>query len=146
MTFEHTAGKTKLTEERVIHTTEYMHKDIRDETEVCMLKYPLTVEEWNQILQNQEIVANMTELQDNSKQSPDEHMQKINSIIEYGENKIKQIQKRVSKNEVNLESMKSHSDYDYKDLLKESNEAKKEHKKDLRLFVDLLCKYKITIK
>ena len=42
--------------------------------------------------------------------------------------------------------MESHSDYDYKDLLKESNEAEKEHKKDLRLFVDLLCKYKITIK
>ena len=30
--------------------------------------------------------------------------------------------------------------------LLESNEAKKEHKKDLKLFIDLLCKYKITIK
>ena len=146
MTFDHVAGKTKLTEERVIHTTEYMHKDIPDGTKVCLLKHPLTVEEWNQILQNQEIVANMTELQDNANQSPDEHMQKINSIIEYGESKIKQIQKRISENEISLESMESHSDYDYKDLLKESNEAEKEHKKDLRLFVDLLCKYKITIK
>ena len=42
--------------------------------------------------------------------------------------------------------MQSHSDYDYKDLIKESNEAEKEHKKDLRLFVDLLCKYKVAIK
>ena len=85
---------------------------------------------------------------DNSKHIPDAHVQKdnINAIIEYGENKINKIQRRISENEVNLESMKSHSDYDYKDLLKESNEAKKEHKKDLRLFVDLLCKYKITIK
>jgi len=97
LTFDHVAGKTKLTEERVIHTTEYMHKDIPDGTKVCMLKYPLTVEEWNQILQNQETVANMTDLQDNSK-NPDEHIQKINSTIEYGENKIKQIQKRISEN------------------------------------------------
>lgn len=70
----------------------------------------------------------------------------INSIIEYGENKINQIQRRISENEVKLESMESHSDYDYKDLLKESNEAEKEHKKDLRLFVDMLCKYKVIIK
>jgi len=146
MTFDDDAGKTQLTEDRVTHTTEYMHKDIPDGTEVCLLKHPLTVEEWNQILQNQKIVANLLELQDNSKQNPDEHMQKINSTIEYGENKIKQIDKRISENEVKLESMESHSDYDYKDLLKESNEAEKEHKKDLRLFVDLLCKYKITIK
>ena len=145
MIFEYIAGKTKLTEDMVTHTTEYMHKDIPDGTEVCLLKHPLTVEEWNQILQNQEIVANLLELQDDSK-NPDGHMQKINSTIEYGENKIKQIQKRISENEIKLESMESHSDYDYKDLLKESNEAEKEHKKDLRLFVDLLCKYKITIK
>jgi len=145
MIFEYIAGKTKLTEDMLTHTTEYMHKDIPDGIEVCLLKYPLTVEEWNQILQNQEIVANLLELQDDSK-NPDEHMQKINSTIEYGENKIKQIQKRISENEIKLESMESHSDYDYKDLLKESNEAEKEHKKDLRLFVDLLCKYKITIK
>jgi hypothetical protein len=70
----------------------------------------------------------------------------INSIIEYGQNKIKQIQRRISENEIKLESMESHSDYDYKDLLKESNEAEKEHKKDLRLFVDMLCKYKVIIR
>ena len=84
----------------------------------------------------------------NSKHRPDEHTQKenINSIIEYGENKIKQIHRRISENEIRLESMESTSDYDYKDLLKESNEAEKEHKKDLRLFVDMLCKYKVIIK
>jgi len=70
----------------------------------------------------------------------------INSIIEYGQNKIKQIQRRISENEIKLESMESHSDYDYKDLLKESNEVEKEHKKDLRLFVDMLCKYKVIIR
>ncbi|AFS80555.1 hypothetical protein NKOR_03305 [Candidatus Nitrosopumilus koreensis AR1] len=140
------ACKTKLSEERVIHTTEYMHKDIPDGTEVCILKRPLTLEEWSQILQNQEIVTKMTEQQDNSTQNPNEYVQKINSTIEYGENKIRQIQKRISKNEVNQESMESHSDYDYKDLLKELNESEKEHKKDLRLFLDLLCKYKIIIK
>lgn len=77
-----------------------------------------------------------------------EHSQqdKIDSIIEYGENKIKQILKRVSENEVKLESMESHSDYEYNDLLKEFNEAEKDHKKDLKLFVDLLCNYKITVK
>ena len=140
------AGKTQLTEDRVTRTKEYMHKDIPDGTEVCLLKYPLLVEEWNQILQNQKIVANLLELQDNSKQSPDEHTQNINSVIEYGKNKINQIDKRISENEVKLESMESHSDYDYKDLLKESNEAEKEHKKDLRLFVDLLSKYNVIIK
>ena len=83
-----------------------------------------------------------------SKCTYDEHTRKdnINSIIEYGENKIKQIQRRISENEMKLESMESHSDYDYKDLLKESNEAENEHKKDLRLFVDMLCKYRVTIK
>jgi len=146
MTFDDTAGKTQLTEERVTHTTEYMHKDIQDGTEVCLLKYPLTVEEWNQILQNQKIVANLLELQDNSKQSHDEHTQNINSIIKYGQNKINQIQKRISENEVKLESMEPHSDYDYKDLLKESNEAEKDHKKDLQLFVDMLCRYNVIIK
>jgi len=82
-----------------------------------------------------------------SKRVYDEQTQKenINSTIEYGEDKIKQIQRRISENEVKLESMEPHSDYDYKDLLKESNEVEKEHKKDLRLFVDLLCKYKVTI-
>ena len=79
-----------------------------------------------------------------SNEHADDH--KINPLIEYGENKIKQIHRRILENEVKLESMESHSDYDYKDLLKESNEAEKEHKKDLKLFVDLLCKYKITIR
>jgi len=83
-----------------------------------------------------------------SKYANDEYIPKenINSVIEYGENKIKQIQRRISENEIKLESMESHSDYDYKDLLKESNEAEKEHKKDLRLFVDMLCKYKVIIR
>jgi len=143
MTFDAVACKTQLTEDRVTHTKEYMHKDIPDGTEVCMLKYPLTAEEWNQILQNQKIVANLLELQGNPKQSPDEHTQNINSMIEYGENKIKQIHRRISENEIKLESMEAHLDYDYKDLLKESNEAEKEHIKDLRLFLDLLSKYKV---
>jgi len=55
-------GKTQLTEGRVTHTKEYMHKDIPDGTEICMLKHPLTAEEWNQILQNQEIVSRLPEL------------------------------------------------------------------------------------
>jgi len=146
MTFDDDAGKTQLTEDRVTHTTEYMHKDIPDGTEVCLLKHPLTVEEWNQILKNQKIVANLLELQDSSKQSHDEHIRNIDSIIEYGKNKINQIDKRISENEIKLESMESHSDYDYKDLLKESNEAEKEHTKDLRLFVDMLSKYKVIIR
>jgi len=79
----------------------------------------------------------------NDENAPKEN---INSIIEYGENKINQIRRRISEKEVKLESMESHSDYDYKDLLKESNEAEKEHKKDLRLFVDMLCKYKVIIR
>ncbi|MCV0400032.1 MAG: hypothetical protein K5785_08575 [Nitrosarchaeum sp.] len=83
---------------------------------------------------------------DDSATSKPGHQDKIDSIIEYGQNKIKQIHKRVSENEVKLESMESHSDYEYKDLLKEFNEAEKDHKKDLKFFVDLLCKYKITIK
>ena len=144
--FDDTTGITQLTEDRVKHTTEYMHKDIPDGTEVCILKHPLTVEEWNRILQNQKIVANLLELQDNSKQSHDEHTQNINSIIEYGKNKIEQIDKRISENEVKLESLEPTSNYDYKDLLKESNEAEKEHTKDLRLFVDMLYKYKVIIK
>ena len=56
------ATKTALTEERVIHTTEYMHKDIPDGTEICLLKYPLTLKEWNQILRNQEIIAKLPEM------------------------------------------------------------------------------------
>ena len=71
---------------------------------------------------------------------------KIESIIKYGETKIKQINKRILENQVKLESMESHSDYEYKDLLKESNEAEMEHKKDLRLFLDLLAKYKVVIR
>ena len=87
----------------------------------------------------------MLELQDKLQQSTD-HMQNVNFIIEYGKNKIKQIHRRISENEVKLELTESHSDYDYKDLLKELNEEEKEHEKDLKLFVDLLCKYNITIR
>ena len=83
-----------------------------------------------------------------SKHRPDDNQQidKINSVIDYGENKITQIHRRISENEIRMESMESTSDHDYKDLLKEANEAEKEHKKDLRLFVDMLYKYKVTIK
>ena len=42
--------------------------------------------------------------------------------------------------------MESHSDYEYNDLLREYNEAEKEHKMDLKLFVELFDKYKVTIK
>ena len=145
MTFEVTGKKSQLTEERVTRTKEYMHKDIPDGAEVCLLKHPLSVEEWNQILQNQKIVTNLLELQDKLQQSAD-HMQNVNFIIEHGKNKIKQIHRRISENEAKLESTESHSDYDYKDLLKESNEAEKEHRKDLRLFVDMLSKYKVIIR
>ena len=71
---------------------------------------------------------------------------KIDSIIEYGERKIKQITRRILEKEVKLESMESHSDYEYNDLLREYNEAEKEHKMDLKLFVELFDKYKVTIK
>jgi hypothetical protein len=82
---------------------------------------------------------NSNDMQESARQD------KIDSMVEFGENKIKQIHRRILENEVKLESMESHSDYEYKDLLKEFNEAEKDHKKDLSLFVDLLCKYKITI-
>ena len=62
MIFDHIDTKPQLTEERVTHTTEYMHKDIQDGTEVCLLKQPLTAKEWDQILRNQEIVAKLPEL------------------------------------------------------------------------------------
>jgi predicted nucleic acid-binding Zn-ribbon protein len=71
---------------------------------------------------------------------------KIDSIIEYGEKKIKQITRRISEKEVKLESMESHSDYEYNDLLREYNEAEKEHMMDLKLFVELFDKYKVIIK
>ena len=76
----------------------------------------------------------------------DTERNKIDSIIEYGEKKIKQISRRISENDVRLESMQSHSDYEYNDLLREYTEAEKEHKMDLKLFVDLLEKYKFMIK
>lgn len=82
---------------------------------------------------------------ENSNDSDSVQQDKIDSMIKFGEHKIKQIHRRISENEVKLESMESHSDYEYKDLLKEFNEAEKDHKKDLSLFLDLLCKYKITI-
>jgi hypothetical protein len=69
---------------------------------------------------------------------------KIQVLIEHWETKIKQMQKRISQKEVRLESMESHSDYEYKDLLRESNESEKDHKKDLKLLIDLLCKYNIV--
>lgn len=82
-----------------------------------------------------------------SKHRPDDNQRidKINTIIDYGEDKIKQIYQRISENEIRLESMESHSDRDYNDLLMESNEAQKDHRKDLRLLVDMLCKYKIAV-
>ena len=39
MTFEATGKKSQLTEDRIMRTTEYMHKDIPDGTEICLLKY-----------------------------------------------------------------------------------------------------------
>ena len=76
-----------------------------------------------------------------------ENLQKnqVQVLIEHWEAKSKQIQKRISQNEVRLESMVSHSDYEYKDLLKESTESERDHKKDLQLLIDLLCKYNIAI-
>ena len=76
----------------------------------------------------------------------DTEKNKIDSIIGYGEKNIKQISRRISENDVRLESMQSHSDYEYNDLLREYNEAEKEHKMDLKLFVDLLDKYKFMIR
>ena len=68
----------------------------------------------------------------------------IRDLTEFWESKIKQIHKRIQENEVRLETMESHTDYEYKDLLKESNEAEKDHKKDLKLLIDLLGKYNIA--
>ena len=71
---------------------------------------------------------------------------KIKVLIKHCETKSKQIQKRISQNEVKLESMVSHSDYEYKDLLRESTESERDHEKDLRLLIDMLCKYNIEIR
>lgn len=71
---------------------------------------------------------------------------KIQSIIEDGEAKIKQIHKRILENEIKLESMEPHSDYEYRDLLRETNEVEKDHEKDLQFFIDLLGKYKIILR
>ena len=86
--------------------------------------------------QSEKSVDNMNSLQ----------MQKneIRDLTEFWESKIKQIHKRIQENEVRLETMESHTDYEYKDLLKESNEAEKDHKKDLKLLIDLLGKYNIA--
>ncbi|MBA4462167.1 MAG: hypothetical protein H2B00_06610 [Nitrosopumilaceae archaeon] len=73
---------------------------------------------------------------------PNSQNKKIESMIEYGQTKINLINRKILKNDLKLESMESHSDYEYRDLLRESNEAEKEHKKDLKLLVDLLSKYK----
>jgi len=72
------------------------------------------------------------------------HKNEIRNLTEFWESKIKQIHKRIQENEVRLETMESHTDYEYKDLLRESNEAEKDHKKDLKLLVDLLGKYNIA--
>jgi len=84
----------------------------------------------------------------NSKNIDYNQTQKKNiiSIIEDGEIKIRQIHKRILKNEVKLESIESHSDYEYNDLLREANEAEKDHEKDLKNFIDLLSKYKIILR
>ena len=71
---------------------------------------------------------------------------KIQSIIDDGQAKIKQIHKRILENEIKLESMEPHSDYEYRDLLRETNEVEKDHEKDLKFFIDLLAKYKITLR
>jgi predicted nucleic acid-binding Zn-ribbon protein len=83
-----------------------------------------------------------------TKISKSQQMEKddIQTSIDFWNSKIKKIYKRVQVNELRLESMESHSDYDYKDLLKESNEAEKDHKKDLKLLVDLLERYNIAIR
>lgn len=71
---------------------------------------------------------------------------KIQSLIEHWKTKSKLIQKRISQNEVKLESMVSHTDYEFKDLLRESTESERDHKKDLQILIELLCKYNIEIK
>jgi len=68
----------------------------------------------------------------------------IQDLTEFWESKIRQIHKRIQENEVRLETMESHTDYEYKDLLREINEAEKDHKKDLKLLLDLLGKYNIA--
>ena len=73
---------------------------------------------------------------------PNAQNKKIEFMIEYGQTKINLINRKILENDLKLESMESHSDYEYLDLLRESNEAEKEHKKDLKLLVDLLSEYK----
>lgn len=70
----------------------------------------------------------------------------IQLLIEYLEKKRKLIQKRISQNEVKLESMVSHTDYEYKDLLRESTESQRDHNKDLQILIDLFYKYNIEIR
>jgi len=70
----------------------------------------------------------------------------IQVLIEYLETKRKLIQKRISQNELKLESMVSHTDYEYNDLLRESTESQRDHKKDLQILIDLFCKYNIEIR
>lgn len=81
----------------------------------------------------------------NSKYAIHPEKGELDSVIKYTEDKIKKIHRHISENEVKLESMESHSDYDYMDLLRESTEGKKDHKKDLDLLVELLYKCKTTI-
>ena len=71
---------------------------------------------------------------------------KIETIIDYGQTKMKQIGRRILEKEIKLESMEPYQNYEHIDVLREYIEAEKEHQKDLKLFVDLLSKYKIIVK
>lgn len=63
----------KLTEDRVVHSKEYMHKDLPDGTEVCLLKHPLTIDEWDQILRNQEMLEKLKEFLSDPLNDPESH-------------------------------------------------------------------------
>jgi hypothetical protein len=85
--------------------------------------------------------------QDDSKHRPDDNQRidKINTIIQYGESKIKQIYKRISENEVRLESMESHSDRDYNDLrTQERPEAICGHALQVQSYNQMICKIDIS--
>ena len=71
---------------------------------------------------------------------------KIETVIGYGQTKMKQIGRRILEKEIKLESMEPYQNYEHIDVLREYIEAEKEHQKDLKLFVDLLSKYEINVK
>ena len=50
-------SQTKLTEDRVIHDKNYRYDGI----EVVLLRSALTIDEWNQILENQETIESIKE-------------------------------------------------------------------------------------